>query len=205
MCYTRTCFPGVKRQHSINGILSELRWYSSARLERLAGALLTPPQSETARTNSKTVPTQTPRLSCKLLQFSGMWIFVCRLPAQGVLTFNPFPFPSFHASDPSDPPAYQGKPRGVPSSCGSRDRRDIGGRDQWGAVTKAWSPKNTSTWEKKTKRSRHFQSDGPFAHMKCSSLGISGPSECGFAPSKQGILQSRRRIWLGRKKTTFAT
>mmetsp|Transcript_15822 Transcript_15822/g.42674 ORF Transcript_15822/g.42674 Transcript_15822/m.42674 type:complete len:254 (-) Transcript_15822:1030-1791(-) len=42
-------------------------------------------------------------------------------------------------------PAAHGKPSGVPSSWGSRDRRVIGGLDQWGAVTKACSPIATST------------------------------------------------------------
>mmetsp|Transcript_78349 Transcript_78349/g.253779 ORF Transcript_78349/g.253779 Transcript_78349/m.253779 type:complete len:387 (+) Transcript_78349:894-2054(+) len=41
-------------------------------------------------------------------------------------------------------PAGHGKPIGVPSSCGSRDRRVIGGRDQCGAVTSACSPRATS-------------------------------------------------------------
>ena len=50
-----------------------------------------------------------------------------------------------YAKNPLMAPAYHGKPRGVPSSWGSRESRDIGGRDQCGAVTRPWSPKKTST------------------------------------------------------------
>mmetsp|Transcript_71242 Transcript_71242/g.164737 ORF Transcript_71242/g.164737 Transcript_71242/m.164737 type:complete len:306 (+) Transcript_71242:804-1721(+) len=42
-------------------------------------------------------------------------------------------------------PAGHGKPYGVPSSCGSSERRVMGGRDQCGAVISACSPSTTST------------------------------------------------------------
>lgn len=43
---------------------------------------------------------------------------------------------------------------GVPNSWGSRDSRDMGGRDQCGAVTRPWSPMKTSNWARSTKRTR---------------------------------------------------
>mmetsp|Transcript_94564 Transcript_94564/g.282401 ORF Transcript_94564/g.282401 Transcript_94564/m.282401 type:complete len:272 (+) Transcript_94564:985-1800(+) len=55
-------------------------------------------------------------------------------------------------------PACQGKPMGVPSSCGSSDSRVMGGRDQCGAVTRACSPSTTSTMQQAMRKAQETQS-----------------------------------------------
>mmetsp|Transcript_65749 Transcript_65749/g.166582 ORF Transcript_65749/g.166582 Transcript_65749/m.166582 type:complete len:363 (+) Transcript_65749:617-1705(+) len=70
--------------------------------------------------------------------YSSSWRFSsCQAICSGVNGFSP---------------AAQGPPRGVPSSCGERERRVMGGRDQCGAVTKACSPIATSTMVPKMRK-----------------------------------------------------